>query len=67
MQAALLCNSSTIIICHNNASGNLKPSTEDIKMTNKIKEAGNVLDLKLLDHIILTSESYYSFADEGHL
>lgn len=67
MQGALLCNASGIIVCHNHPSGNLKPSAEDIKMTEKIKEASKFLDFAVLDHIILTSESYYSFLDEGHL
>ena len=67
MQAALLCNASGIIVSHNHPSGNLKPSTEDIKITDKIKEAAKFLDFAVLDHIILTSEHYYSFLDEGHL
>lgn len=67
MQGALLCNASAIIVCHNHPSGNLKPSREDIKMTEKIKEAAKFLDFSVLDHIILTSEHYYSFLDEGHL
>lgn len=65
MQGALLCNASSIIVCHNHPSGNLKPSSQDIAMTGKIKEAAKVLDFTLLDHIILTSESYLSFADEA--
>jgi len=67
MQAALLCNASGIIVSHNHPSGNLKPSIEDIKITEKIKEAAKFLDFSVLDHIILTSEHYYSFLDEGHL
>lgn len=67
MQAALLCNASGIIVCHNHPSGNLKPSSCDIKITEKIKEAAKFLDFSVLDHIILTSEHYYSFLDEGHL
>ena len=67
MQAALLCNASGIIVCHNHPSGNLNPSIEDIKITEKIKEAAKFLDFSVLDHIILTSEHYYSFLDEGHL
>ena len=67
MQAALLCNASGIIVSHNHPSGNLKPSIEDIKITEKIKEAAKFLDFSVLDHIILTSEHFYSFLDEGHL
>ncbi|SHF79314.1 DNA repair protein RadC [Chryseobacterium sp. OV279] len=67
MQAALLCNASCIIIAHNHPSGNLKASTEDVKMTQQIKEASKFLNIQLLDHCILTSTEYLSFADEGML
>lgn len=66
-QAALLTNSAAIIITHNHPSGSLKLSQADIQMTKKIKDAGNFLDLPLLDHIILTEKGHYSFADEGAL
>lgn len=66
-QIALNTNSSGIILAHNHPSGNLKASSEDIRTTKKIKEAGDVLEITLLDHIIITSESYVSLADEGHL
>lgn len=56
-----------IILCHNHPSGNLKPSNEDIKLTKKIKEAGQFLEILVLDHIIIGGDSYYSFADEGLL
>jgi len=65
MQAALLCNASGIIAAHNHPSGSLKPSSADIKMTAKIKDAAKTLDILLLDHVILTSDSHYSFADDG--
>jgi len=65
MQAALLCNASGIIVSHNHPSGNLKPSGCDIKMTTQIKEAAKVLSFTLLDHVILTSDSHFSFADDG--
>ncbi len=63
--AALKANACSIIISHNHPSGNLKPSQADEQLTQKIKQAGQLLDIKLLDHIIVTSEGYYSFADEG--
>lgn len=66
-QIALKSNASSIILAHNHPSGNLQPSEMDIRLTRKNKEAGLVLDLQVLDHIILTSEGYYSFADEGTL
>jgi DNA repair protein RadC len=62
---AFLCGASNFIVAHNHPSGNLKPSTSDIELTKKIKKAGRVLDINLLDHLILTKDSYYSFADEG--
>ncbi len=61
---ALKAGASSIILCHNHPSGNLKPSQADIHLTNKLKEAGRFLDIEVMDHIILTSEGYYSFADE---
>lgn len=63
--AALKANACGIIISHNHPSGNLKPSQCDEQLTLKIKNAGLFLDIKLIDHIIVTSEGYYSFADEG--
>lgn len=55
-----------IILCHNHPSGNLTPSSADKNLTQKIKKAGELLDVKLLDHIILTpNRQYFSFADEG--
>jgi DNA repair protein RadC len=56
---------SGIIICHNHPSGNLSPSEADSKITQKIKEAGNLLDIQLLDHLIISDKDYYSFADNG--
>ena len=56
---------SGIIVAHNHPSGNLKPSQADIKLTQKLSDAGRLLDIVLLDHLILTSDSYTSFSDEG--
>ncbi len=68
LQFAIKANASGIIICHNHPSGNLNPSESDTKITQKIKEAGNIMDIQLLDHLILNTDgSYYSFADEGLL
>jgi DNA repair protein RadC len=58
---------SSIIICHNHPSGNLKPSNADIDITNKVKEGGKILDIQVLDHLIFTNDAYFSFADEGIL
>ena len=56
-----------IILAHNHPSGNLNASQADIDLTRKLKEAGRFLEIQILDHIIITSEKYFSFADEGLL
>ena len=58
---------SGLIVAHNHLSGNLNPSESDVKITTKIKEAGNLLDIQLLDHLIIYESDYYSFADNGLL
>ncbi|HEY1024360.1 MAG TPA: DNA repair protein RadC [Sphingobacteriaceae bacterium] len=55
----------SIILAHNHPSGNLKPSAADISLTNKLVSAGQLLDINVLDHLIITDKGYYSFADEG--
>jgi DNA repair protein RadC len=65
MQTALKANASSIILSHNHPSGNLTPSSADRDINNKIKEAGRFLDIPVLDHLILTPETFLSFADEG--
>lgn len=58
--------STSIILAHNHPSGNLKPSEADKRLTSKIKQASELLDIKLLDHLIITpSQGYFSFADDG--
>ncbi|MFC3757727.1 DNA repair protein RadC [Chryseobacterium tructae] len=59
--------STGVIIAHNHPSGSLKPSKEDINITQKVKEGGKVLSIQLLDHIIITQNSYFSFSDAGLL
>ena len=59
--------STRIIVAHNHPAGSLKPSQEDINITNKIKEAGNLLEIELLDHIIIAQNKFYSFKEEGIL
>lgn len=67
MVTALKATATGIIVFHNHPSGNLKPSTEDRKLTQKIHEAASFLDIKLLDHLIVGREGYLSFRDEGLL
>lgn len=57
--------SSSIIVCHNHPSGNMQPSDADIKITDKLKKAADMVEIKLLDHVIIADKSYFSFADEG--
>ena len=58
---------SSLIVAHNHPSGSLTPSPEDIRVTRQLKEAGNILGIKLLDHIIFGSRGYYSFLEHGEL
>lgn len=64
---AILQLASGIIVAHNHPSGSLKPSQADIQLTKKLHETGNLLEVPLLDHLIVTTLGYYSFADEGLL
>jgi DNA repair protein RadC len=65
---ALQANASSIILCHNHPSQNIQPSEADIRLTNRIKEAGTLMDVKVLDHLIIASNgTYFTFADEGLL
>ena len=63
--AALKGSASGLIVAHNHPSGNLTASQSDIDLTRKLKEAGKFLEIQLLDHVIVTTEGYFSFADEG--
>lgn len=64
--AALKSRSISIILAHNHPSGNLRPSRSDKDITTKLKQAGEILDIAVLDHLILSPEGgYYSFSDEG--
>jgi len=65
--AALKSSSSYLVLAHNHPSLNLQPSLADIELTKKLVEGAKLLDLKIIDHLIVTPYSYYSFADEGKL
>ena len=67
IQTALLANASCIMLAHNHPSGNLRPSSDDNRITNRIIEAAGLFDITVLDHIIITNESYYSFTDNGNI
>ena len=64
-QIALKANACCVILAHNHPSGNHKPSEADIALTKKVYAGGKILDISVLDHIILTEESHFSFADDG--
>ncbi len=57
----------SIVLCHNHPSGNLIPSNADIQLTEKIIKGGKMLDIKVLDHVIIAGQGYYSLADENRL
>ena len=67
MSVALKTAAVGIVLAHNHPSGNLKPSRADELLTRRIQESGNLLDIQLVDHIILSRNSYLSLADEGLL
>lgn len=67
MQAALLSNSNIIALVHNHPSGSVRPSRDDDRLTERIKKASDVLNIKVIDHVIVTPDTYYSYNDEGRL
>jgi len=67
LKTALEKYATSMILCHNHPSGNLTPSDADMQITRKIKEAGRIMEVQVLDHLIITQKNYYSFADNGIL
>jgi DNA repair protein RadC len=67
MKKALETRAASMILSHNHPSGNIQPSTADTKITQKLKDAGAIMDIPVLDHVIITDNGYFSFADEGLL
>ena len=67
LREALLKRATSLILCHNHPSGNLRPSTHDDHLTRQVREAARLLNIALIDHIIFTDGGYYSYADEGKL
>ena len=67
LREALLKRATSLILCHNHPSGNLRPSGHDDRLTHQVQEAARVLNLTLADHVIFTDHGYYSYADEGRL
>jgi DNA repair protein RadC len=56
---------SSLVLCHNHPSGNLQPSESDAQITHKLREAAALMDIKVIDHLIIADNAFYSFADEG--
>lgn len=67
MKKAVLDEAASIILCHNHPSGNTRPSPQDDNITRAMKKAAEAMEFRLLDHVIVTCEGYYSYADEGRL
>lgn len=67
LRDAFLTQSTSIILIHNHPSGSLTPSEADMNITDKIKKAAGIMDIRLLDHLILTENSYYSFIEHAKL
>ncbi|QYC50744.1 RadC [Microcystis phage Mae-Yong924-2] len=65
LQAAILSNASSVVLVHNHPSGKLLPSTADRNLTGNLAQALQLVQIRVLDHLILSRESYYSFADNG--
>jgi DNA repair protein RadC len=65
MKKALECSATGILLCHNHPSGNIKPSNQDINITCQIKEAADILNISILDHLIINKDNYFSFNAEG--
>ena len=67
MKEALLAEATQLIICHNHPSGSLRPSRDDIQLTTSVKQAASTLNIRLVDHVIITDGHYYSFLNDGKL
>ena len=67
LREALIKRASAIVLCHNHPSGNIRPSKEDDLLTRHVAQASECMDIRLVDHIILTDGAFYSYADEGRI
>ena len=67
LKEALLANATNIALAHNHPSGNLKPSRDDDQLTERLKKAAQTMDIRLIDHVIVTDKGYYSYSDEGRI
>jgi DNA repair protein RadC len=67
LRAALMANATSMVVCHNHPSGKLAPSSDDRHLTECIKQAAQTMNIRLIDHVIITDGNYYSFADNGKI
>lgn len=67
LREALLKRASSLVLCHNHPSGNITPSREDDRLTQSLFQAANLMNIRMLDHLIVSDGAYYSYADEGRL
>jgi DNA repair protein RadC len=67
LKEAILCEATSLILCHNHPSGNQRPSSEDDRLTKSMATAAKTLNIRVLDHLIVCSDKYYSYADEGRI
>ena len=67
LREALLKRAVSIVLCHNHPSGNIRPSREDDRLTEQLRRSSEIMNVRLIDHIIVTDGNYYSYADEGRL
>ena len=67
LKRALEVGATALVLAHNHPTGNLVPSSADLQLTKKMNEAAKILDIRLLDHLIVSEKSYFSFADENKL
>ncbi len=67
LREALLKRATSIVLCHNHPSGNVTPSMDDDRLTQALNQASNTMNIRLLDHVIVTDGAYYSYVDEGRL
>jgi DNA repair protein RadC len=67
LKAALMADATCFVVCHNHPSGKLAPSMDDKNLTEHIKQAANTMNIRLIDHVIITDGDYYSFADNGKI
>ena len=67
LREALLKRATAFVLCHNHPSGNVRPSADDDRLTQAVSQAAKTMNIRLLDHVIVTDGSYYSYTDEGRL